>query len=133
MKGKMEEQHVLKMTAALDVLSSIEGISEQDRDFAYDIIKKSFDTAVIVDDEVRISKEAIRREAKRIAQELPLSEVMKWVGNDPAAERRIEEYVRLRYGWDGHGFAPLLRGCREFALIRIVYAALTTVKTVVVK
>lgn len=129
----MEERHVLKMTAALNVLSSIEGISEEDRDYADDIIRKTFETVEVVDDEVRISKEVIREEAKRIIESLPTSMILRWIGDDPAAERRIEEYVQLRYGWDGHGFEQLIRECRKFALVRIVYAALTTVKTIVVK
>ncbi len=129
----MDERHLTKMTAALAALTSIEGVGDGDRELADDIIRKSFETATVLNREVYIEKDRIRAEAKRIVDTIPDKGIMEWVGTDPLAEKRVEEFVRMRHGWDGNKFLALMRQCREFALIRIVYAALTTGKTVAVK
>lgn len=129
----LDERHLSKLTMALTALSAIGGLSDRDRELADDIIRKSFETASISGDEVCISKDVIRDEAKRICDGLTDSVIRDWMATDPCAERRIEEYVRMSHGWDGWGWMALIRRCREFALIRIVYAALATGKTVAVK
>ena len=129
----MDEIHVKHLDAALAALTNIEGLPAKERDCADDIIRAGFDTAVVINGDVVISKESMRIKAKSIARSMSDAEAMKWLSEDPLAAKRVEEFVISRRGWTGFDLAALLRDCREYALVKIVYAALTSARSVSVK
>lgn len=130
----MDERQLDQLSAVMSALSGIAGLSERTRSRIEDIVGAGMEGATEgANGAVSMSREHFLKKTHEIVESLSNLDILLWVSNDPRAERMIEEYVREDKGWDGHNLIPLLRRCMEYEYMRIVYAALVSVKTVTIQ
>lgn len=129
----MDGLQVDRLSACMDGLICITGLNQTIREMAEDVIGAGMEGAQEKGEGVVVFRADMEKKAHEIVESLGTTDILRWVAEDARAEKMIEEYVGVSGGWKGEGLIPLLRKCREYEIMRVVYAAMLSVKTVTIQ
>lgn len=129
----MDERQVERLSACMSGIANVSDLTERMRGAAEDVVGAGMEGAEANGDTVVVYRQHLEKKAREIVDTYRDSEILEWVSADTRAERMIEEYVKASGGWNGNNLIALLRGCHTYALLRIVYAGMVSVKTVTIK
>jgi len=132
----VNERQVERLAACVSAIASVPNLTETIRGTVQDIIGAGMEGAVGRDDgSVTMRRRDMEARAHSLVTARTHHEILDWVTNDVRAVPMIEEVTRINGGWKGgrDSFIALLRQSMEYELMRIVYAALLSVKTVTIE
>lgn len=132
----MDERQVERLAACISAISTVPNLTENIRGAVQDIIGAGMESATGNDDgSVVMQRKAMEDKAHSLVTAQTDHDVLDWVAADIRAVSMIEEVARINGGWKGvrDSFVSLLRQSMEYELMRIVYAALLSVKTVTIE